>query len=276
MRFPLLLQPRWLGLHLVAVLAVLTCAVFGYWQYERAKEPARGEITSPVEDLAAAQRLDRVVTPGAYMPDEKANEAVTATGTYEADKQLLAPALSPEGEKGYYVIVPLVTGGDVAVTVNRGWIPREDADAVDDLPPLPDGEVTVSGWLRPPQKNDDGYIPVSVPKGHVARISASLLVNEWPYQLYEGYVTLAEQRPDISDNSAAASSGQGPALREIPPPDPPQEISWDWRNLSYAAQWEVFGAAVVVFWVSLVRRELRGRADSEGADPSEDGTADTR
>ncbi|MFC3998284.1 SURF1 family protein [Nocardiopsis sediminis] len=265
MRFPLL-QPRWIGLHLVALLAVAACAGLGYWQFVRAQEPDREMITNPVEDLAGAAPIGSVLEPGAYMSETEANQAVSATGVYDRDDPLLAPALSPEGDEGYYVLVPLVTEDDTALTVNRGWIPESDADAdaVGGLPALPEGEVEVTGWLISPQKEQDGYAPLSVPEGQVARIAPSLLVNEWPYRLYEGYLTLAEQRP-------ASTGGDVAAPREIPPPDPPQGIVWNWRNVSYAAQWWVFGVAVLVFWISLMRRE---QADA-GAGAGTDGGAGT-
>lgn len=266
MRFPLL-RPHWLGIHLVALVAVLVCFLLGYWQYERAQRPDRETITNPVEDLASAERIDTLLEPGQYMPQAIANEAVTATGTYDTERQLLAPALSPEGEEGYYVVVPLVVEDGVAVVVNRGWIP---ADAVDAVPPAPQGEVTVRGWLQMPQNEAyRGYSPI-VPEGQVARISSALLVNEWPYRLYEGYVTLGEQTPPTP-------AGADVALEEIPPPDPPQETVWNFRNLSYAAQWWVFGAAAVVFWVSLVRREReeqRAGRESGGSDGAAAPTAE--
>ncbi|MDA8369703.1 MAG: SURF1 family protein [Nocardiopsaceae bacterium] len=269
MRFPLL-QPRWLGIHLVAVLAFLVCLTCGYWQFVRAQEPSREVISNPIQDLAEAAPLDDVLQPGEYMPESEANQAVTATGEYDTDTPLLSPALSPEGDKGYYVLVPLITEGDTALTVNRGWVPEQDADAVDDLPPLPEGEVEVTGWLISPQKEQDGYIPVSVPEGQVERIAPAVLVNEWPYRLYEGYLTLAQQDPQGPEATAS-----GPELRRIPPPEPPEEIIWNLQNVSYAAQWVVFGIAVLVFWVSLVRRELNdsgpGDTDNGPHEPGADG-----
>lgn len=246
MRVPLLLRPRWLGIHLLALLVVLTCTLFGYWQYERAQRPDRETVTNPVADLAAAVDISTLLRPGEYMPQDLANEAVVVTGTYDAEHQLLSPALSPDGAEGYSVVIPLVTEDGVAVAVNRGWIPL---DAADEVPPPPDGEVTVRGWLQLPQDEASRGYSAILPEGQIARISSALLVNEWPYQLYEGYVTLGEQSPPTP-------AGAGSALEEFPPPDPPQGIVWNFRNLSYAAQWWVFGLAAIVFWVSLMRREL--------------------
>nr|WP_221308846.1 SURF1 family protein [Nocardiopsis mwathae] len=254
------MQPRWIGIHLAAVLVAVSCVGLGYWQYLRAQEPSREVITNPLQDLQEAADLSSVLRPGDYMPDDDANRAVTATGAYDADERRLAPALSPDGEEGYYVLYPLVTEEGAAVAVNRGWVRAQDIDAVDELPPPPEGEVTVTGWLRPPQSAADGYIPVTVPEGQIDRIAPSVLVNEWHYRLYEGYLTMAEQDP--ADPPAEAGS---PRTQVIPPPDPPEKIIWNWRSLSYAAQWVIFGIAAIVFWISLMRRE-------SGSGPDRDGT----
>ncbi|TQN28776.1 cytochrome oxidase assembly protein ShyY1 [Haloactinospora alba] len=266
MRFPLL-RPRWIGLHLTAVLAVTVCFVCGYWQFVRAQEPTRETITTPVQDLSEATSLGTVLEPGAYMPQDEANRAVTATGRYDTDAQLLAPALSPEDERGYYVIVPLVTDDGTALAVNRGWVPEDEAQDVGSLSPLPEGTVTATGWLRPPQKGEEeeAYVPVSSPEEEISRIAPSLLVNEWPYQLYEGYLVLGEQDPAAPEAGAAQTQP-----RNIPPPQPPPDTVWNWRNLSYAAQWGVFGVAVIVFWAALVRREL-----TEGGTGGKDGSHGT-
>ncbi|SKA34263.1 Cytochrome oxidase assembly protein ShyY1 [Marinactinospora thermotolerans DSM 45154] len=239
------------------MLAVVGCALLGYWQFERSQEPSREAITNPVEDLANASALGDMLAPGEYMPQTLANEAVTATGEYDPGSQLLSPALSPEGEEGYNVIVPLVTDEGVAVIVNRGWIP--EATTAEDLDTLPSGEVTVDGWLMMPQDQaSEGYSAMSVPEGQIERISPALLVNEWPYQLYGGYVALSEHSP--------GGAGSTPGLSEMPPPPPETKITWNFRNLSYAAQWLVFAVAAIAFWVSLMRRELADHR-SEGAGP---------
>ncbi|WP_241481704.1 SURF1 family protein [Nocardiopsis gilva] len=261
------MQPRWIGIHLAAVVVAVSCFGLGYWQYVRAQEPSREVITNPLQDLDDAARLQTVLQPGDYMPDDDANRAVTARGTYDADARRLAPALSPDGEEGYYVVFPLVTDDGVAVAVNRGWIHAEDVDKVDEMPAPPEGKVTVTGWLRPPQSAEDGYVPLTVPEGQIDRISTAVLVNEWPYRLYEGYLTMAEQDP--ADPPATSSA---PQAEVIPPPSPPKEIIWNWRSLSYAAQWVIFGIAAIVFWVSLMRREVgadRQRGDGSADDGGE-------
>ncbi|WP_040685269.1 SURF1 family protein [Nocardiopsis baichengensis] len=276
MRFRLL-TPRWIGLHLVALLAFAVCLAAGYWQFQRAQQPERGEIVNPAEELSGAQELDEVVEPTAYMPETLGNTAVTATGSFADTEPLLAPGYSEgadaedPGELGYYVVSPLVTGDDTAVAVNRGWIPADEAEDpgfTERLPAPPEGEVTVTGWLQPPQKDDEGVVPMDLPERHIARIAPSLLVNEWPYRLYGGYLVVGEQEP-----ADGAVPDGGIAMAPAPPPTPEPGIAWNWKNVSYAAQWTVFGGAVIVFWISLMRRELEDGADEHAAQGAPEGQA---
>ncbi|WP_017601215.1 SURF1 family protein [Nocardiopsis lucentensis] len=254
-----LLSPRWIGLHLLLALVVVVCSAGTYWQSLRSVEPDREVITNPAEDLADATPLDDLIDPGAYMhPDLYANTAVEATGHYDTDAQLLVPRFS-DGVRGYDVVLPLVTGDGTAVTVNRGW--TEDGS---DVPDAPGGRVTITGWILPPDAATDGVVPVDTPDGQVERIATSVLVNEWDYRLYEGYVALPE------DDPATAS------LRPVPPPEPPTEITVNWRSLGYAVQWAMFGVSAIAFWVVRVRRDVKeARSQRERASETEGGAGQT-
>ncbi|MFV2198263.1 SURF1 family protein [Nocardiopsis sp. LOL_012] len=248
MRSPLL-SPRWLGLHLMALLVVTVCSAGTYWQFVSAFEPEREVITNPAEDLADARPLDTLLEPGEYMhPGSFANTAVEVSGTYDTGAQLLVPRLQ-DGVRGFDVVLPLVTADGSAVAVNRGW-----TETPGDVAEAPEGQVTVSGWLLPPD-GADGVVPVETSGGQVERIAASVLVNEWDYPLYEGYVTLPEQDPATG------------SLAPVPPPEPPTEITVNWRSASYTVQWAMFGVSAVAFWILLVRRELRdARSEGSGRD----------
>ncbi|NYH52476.1 cytochrome oxidase assembly protein ShyY1 [Nocardiopsis arvandica] len=251
MRSPLL-SPRWLGIHLLVVLLAAVCVAGTSWQFVRAFEPDREVITNPVEDLDGAVPLSDLLEPGEYMhPDFFANNAVRATGHYDAEAQLLVPRVSG-GVGGYDVVVPLVTGEGTAVTMNRGW-----AEEGQDIPPVPEGEVTATGWLLPPVRAE-GAVPVDVSEGQVGRIATSVLVNEWDYRLYEGYVILPAQDPATD------------SLTPVPPPEPPTETKVNWRSLSYTVQWMMFGVSGVAFWILLMRREVK-EARSRGERASKDG-----
>ncbi|QRN81085.1 MAG: SURF1 family protein [Nocardiopsis sp. BM-2018] len=259
MRSPLF-TPRWIGLHLVAVLVAVVCVAGTYWQGATAFEPDRDVITNPVEDLADAVSITDLGEPGEFLhPNLTTNTAVEASGHFDAESQLLVPQRM-DGDEGYAVVIPLVTGEGVALPVNRGW--SEDGT---DLPAPPEGEVTVTGWLQPPQEHAEGFVPMGRPEvGTVERIAPSVLVGEWDYRIYAAYVTLPEREPAVD------------GLTPVPPPEPATEFTINWRSLSYAVQWAMFGVSAVVFWIILMRRELAeartrntGRASAENGEDSD-------
>lgn len=244
----------------MAVLVALVCAAGTYWQGTTAFEPDRETITNPVEDLADAVPLAELGEPGEFLhPSLTANTAVEATGRFDAQSQILVPRRM-DGAEGYAVVIPLVTEEGVALPVNRGW--SSDGS---DLPAPPGGEVTVTGWLQPPQESSEGFVPVGRPEaGTVERIAPAVLVGEWDYRIYAAYVTLPEGEPAVD------------GLTPVPPPEPPTEFTVNWRSLSYAVQWAMFGVSAVVFWIILMRRELAeartrdtGRSSQESGEGSD-------
>ncbi|MDE3723012.1 SURF1 family protein [Nocardiopsis sp. N85] len=246
MRSPLF-SPRWIGIHLVALLVAAVCVAGTAWQFARAFEPDREVITNPAEDLADAVPLEGLLEPGEYLhPDSFANTAVTVSGRYAPEDLLLVPR-QQDGVRGHDVILPLVTAEGAAVTIGRGWVP-EGAE----IPEVTTDEVTVTGWLLPPVK-DGGFTPIATEEGTIERIATSLLVNEWDHPLYEGYVVLPEGDP--------AAEG----LTPVPPPEPPTGLTVNWRSLSYTVQWAMFGVSGMVFWILTMRRELADARDDAGA-----------
>lgn len=254
-----LLSPRWLGIHLLAVLVAVVCVAGTYWQAVRSFEPDRETITNPVEDLADAVTIDELGEPGEFLhPNLTANTAIEASGRFDADSQLLVPQRLDQTQ-GYAVVLPLVTDEGVAMPVNRGW--TEDPE---NIPAPPEGDVTVTGWLQPPQDAPDGFFPVGAPdEGTAERIAPSVLIGEWDQQLYAAYITLPERE--------AAVDG----LTPVPPPEPPTEVTINWRSLSYAVQWAMFGVSGVVFWIILMRRELKDAAARETGGTTEDEDTET-
>ncbi|MDS1270060.1 SURF1 family protein [Lipingzhangella sp. LS1_29] len=264
-----LLSPRWLGIHLAMVLVVAGCALGAYWQYAAAKEPERDALPM-AENFADPVEVATVTSPGEYLPTDRANQPVQVTGRYDADHQRLTPGLSTTGEPGFHVVAPVVVDPppdapapetDTAVAVIRGWLSDEEVASGADAPPPPEGEVTVLGWLTPPQQEPtEGFTPVDIPEGHVERVSPAVLINEWPYQLFEGSITQTE--PDT------------PQLETSPPVETPEKYEWNLRNLSYAGQWGLFAVVALAFWGSLIRREARDTALQHDA-ADQDGRPDT-
>ena len=251
-----LLQPRWLAVHVGALLAVAAFVALGGWQWDRARTRDSGPPpTAPA--LSAARPLTEVVGVANLVTPDNRGAAVTVTGRYDVTHQLLSPGHDLRGEGGFYVVTPLVTSAGQAATVVRGWVPgREQPDAA--VPAPPSGPVTVRGYLAPSETPLPSGMAGVLPAGQVERVTTADLVNRWPYRLYDGSVLLADQQPPTT-----------PALATVPPPLPPTTTHWSVQSLTYALQWWLFAAATVWMWAAAVRKEAAissgGAAGAAGA-----------
>ena len=130
---------------ILILLLVLTCLAMAGLQYWRAA--TRGErfereqaalLSAPVS-LSAQQREREALI----------DRAAIARGRWRAEKTLFLDNKIHHGRPGYHVLTPLqLSGSEVVVLVNRGWIAaprlRSDVPSV----PTANGEVEVSGVTR--------------------------------------------------------------------------------------------------------------------------------
>lgn len=251
--------PRWVAAHVgIAVIAV-AFVLLGRWQWDS------GHRVAPLsaQELTAwytAEPVDQVINPQTGLDGTEVGQAVAATGSYDAARQLLVPGRALDGRAGYYVLAPLVTGPGQAIVVNRGWLPA-DGPAAPAVPAPPSGRVTVTGWAAEPEAttgtvNDNG-IAQSQPTasasgpGEVAAISPPQLVNIWPYHLLDGYISATDAR--------SLAGG----LKAVPAPLPPHGTSWDLLNIGYAFQWCFFAIFLIWWYILHWRRDLRTELEAE-------------
>lgn len=221
-------RPGLIGLHLFAVVALAVCIVLGLWQagvYDRRQDHERAD----------KQHVPRVALAGLWGPDQPLTSTlnqrpVTIEGTFApADQQVWVTGKKQAGRTGVWLASPvIVTGGDQALLVVRGWAPSATAP-----PPVPTGPVTFDAVLQPGESAGSPYDPQNRTIGSL-RIPA--LINELPFGLYSGFAISTD---------AAVSGG----LALVPPPVP-GDVSWTvgLRNLAYALQWWAFGLFVVFMW----------------------------
>lgn len=127
------------------LLLVLTCLAMAGLQYWRAA--TRGERFE-------REQAALVSTPVSLSPQQREREklidrAATARGRWRAEKTLFLDNKIYRSRPGYHVLTPLqLSGSEVVVLVNRGWIPaprlRSDVPSV----PTATGEIEVSGVTR--------------------------------------------------------------------------------------------------------------------------------
>ena len=249
-------SPRWIAAHVGIVVLAVTFLLLGRWQWDvghKVLPLTPAQLTTwrtpvPVATVLTADGMD----------GSNAGQAVQASGTYDASRQLLVPGRPLNGRPGYDLITPLVTGPGQAIAVNRGWLPAVGGgSAPPAIPAPPSGRVTMVGWAAQSESatgavNQNGIVQTQAPNAtvvgahEVAVISAAQLVNLWPYHLPDGYVSATD----------AASTAGG--LTPITAPLPPHGTSWDLLNIGYAFQWCFFAAVTVGWYVLYWRRELRG------------------
>jgi cytochrome oxidase assembly protein ShyY1 len=240
-----LLTPRWLGLHLFAVLAVPLCIWLGVWQL------SRFEQRTHTGDHRAAQAAALVARPvplsgllaGADAESVTAGDAgreVTFSGRYDAKEQLLVPQRVVNGKNGYEVLTPLQLPDGRHIAVIRGW-----TSSAAHVAPPPSGSVELHGRLQIAEDESSPQVisTGSLPSGQVGMISPSTLVNLLPYSIYNGWIALdADSTSLVPVPSYQAAEGDGLTLEAF-------------QNLGYTCQWFVFAGFVVFMWARLVRRE---------------------
>ncbi|MFG6193524.1 SURF1 family protein [Nonomuraea sp. JJY05] len=252
-----LLTPRWLALHVVVLLVIPAFVFLGRWQFGRFEERSANSerVTANIE--AAPVPLERLAAPGRQVRADNRFRKVTVSGTYDPSHALLVRRRPQEGQNGFYVLTPLVTGNGTAVIVNRGWVKAgATADATPEVPAPPAGQVTVTGRLRLSETEESSGIRdrPGLPAGQVLLIDADKIGKGLPYRLVGGYVELTEQTPR-------------PATAPAPVPEPDVGAGGG-LNLAYGVQWWLFIGIALAGWVLLIRREVAERKSGDSSKES--------
>lgn len=227
-------RPRWIAMLVLALAVAAGFAALGQWQLERSI--ASGTVVE--RDTETVRALDEVATPQEQMPSSLAGQVVEASGRFVDGDYLTVSGRVNDGVEGYWVVGHLQTDGasPAALAVALGWAPTE-REATSAIAGLPTGSATVTGRYLPgeaPQLTD-------FEKGERSTLSAADLINVWPDfsgDVYSGYL--------VSHDEAAG-------LDLIDSPTPTTEVSLNWLNLFYAAEWAVFAGFAVFMWYRLVK-----------------------
>jgi len=236
-------KPRWLGLFALVVAVMVTFGLLGLWQLSVARDNGRAEQalaspTLPVADIAA------VLTPHTPFPQDGSGRRITATGRYDGSAQVLVTPRLLRGQRGYWVVTPLVvrsTGARIAVV--RGFV----TDPAQAAAPAIATDVTVSGALTPGESpaQDTSTAGTALPDGQMTALDLSRLVNRWPGALYNAFVFATTEVPDVT-------SVASPAAQRVPPPALASG-GMSWRNTAYAFQWWAFALFAAYMWWKMVR-----------------------
>lgn len=251
--------PAWLrGIFLAAIPVVFAgMLALGVWQLSRLQERRahNAEIAARLAEPPAP------VTPQLFSADLAALDyrPAEARGVFDPAQEVVWRNQARSGAPGVHVITPLrLAGGEVAVLVDRGWLPYTQAE----LParaayPPPTGEVVIAGVLRLPARRSADFLPADPTLSpDLPRLDAWFWLDIEQIQAQIPYPLL----PLLLVQTTGADSQRLP-LAEFTP-----DLT-DGPHLSYAIQWFAF-AAIALFGPLLYWRQSRRRLELDHA-PSE-------
>lgn len=234
-----LTRPKWLGGLALATAFAVACYFLGQWQWGRFEEKSERNATLDRNYRAEPVAL-RDVIDGDRLGAGADWARVEVTGTYQPD-QLYVRNRPNDGIYGYEILGLLETPDDGLVVIDRGWVQNssEGAAVLPEVGPVPPGEVSVVGWIRPFERSLDRELP----QQQVASIARGDIEAEVGAEVAPAFV-LAQS--EVGSAGVAASE-----LLPLQPPD---------RSLgahqAYAIQWWITMALGYAFVILGVRREL--------------------
>jgi surfeit locus 1 family protein len=217
---------------LCTLIMLIVLVGLGTWQVYRLhwKETIMARIAA----AEAAPATPLTQDPGAYTK-------VVVTGRFRFDRAGLFGAevrdTTAGPTMGFHQIVPLERTDAPTVLVDRGWIPQKRTTALDD----PDGEVTITGYVRPGEKS--GWF--SAPDDVTTRQFYTL-----DPQVIAAAVRLGDTAPFTLVALGPALTGTYPAPAQHLP-RPPN------NHLSYVITWYGLAMALVIIFGTWVRKALR-------------------
>ena len=232
-----LLRPKWIAFHLLCLLGVVLMVNFSIWQFGRLSE--RREFNSEVRQRSA---LETVNISKLDLSDPLAVQwrSAGAIGTYDPNEQVLILNRSQNGVAGLNVVTPLILDDGRAILVNRGFIGLSATP-----PSAPSGTVRVLGTVQISEQRTAGRVTqASGEQSEFFRLDIALLEEQIDYELLP-----------VALVAKASEPSEGPTIAPINPPGLSQG-----PHLSYAIQWLIFSAAVIVGWVLAIRKSLANRA----------------
>jgi surfeit locus 1 family protein len=211
----------------------------GFWQLDRAEQKREIIKHYQGDKGGAVIRLDADMKLASGLEYQRAS----SVGRYDNAHQLLLDNRIHEGQAGYQVLTPFILrNSDVAVLVNRGWVPL--GESRDQLPELAVGEAqrTVLGRIKTPpaevfmlgeEEPRQGW-PYRIQRIHVQTLSEELKRTLLPIVLL-----LDNEEPDGYLREWQPLVGFGPE-----------------RNVGYAVQWFGLAAALLVIFFTVNSRRV--------------------
>lgn len=241
---------RWWWVTLLVIALMILLARLGFWQLDRLEQrrAANAQLLAAIESAP----IELNFTSGSYLglaprevPTDLANRDVVVVGEFDYANQRILKLQSWNGRAGVHLITPLVLeGSDVAVLVNRGWIPDAEYASGNAFANVT-GKQTVQGYVALTEtisrQTADAVVPVNI-GAELFRVDIAAIEPELPYQLLPFYVR--QSLPDV-------------ASTDLPIPVPKEVDLSEGPHLDYALQWFIFSIGLGIAYVIYVHRSLK-------------------
>lgn len=236
----LLFTRRWLTALAAAVAFAVAAYFLGVWQWGRHEAKVERNALLDHHYTAPPVPVGSVLRGTAPLTAAQDWTRVTATGTYGSGQQLLVRNRVKGSASGYEVLAALTLPDGRTLTVDRGWVAPSNRGAAGapDVPPAPEGTVTVVGWLNPGEGVDDR----SMPPGQLPRIDLQRAGRDFGTPVMGAYL--------IRQSEHLASGATPVAPLPLDPPD--RDLG---PNQAYAYQWWLFMVAGLGLVYLGVRRD---------------------
>lgn len=244
-------RPRWLGYLALALIFALVTTLLGLWQWHRHEDRVDRRTVVEANYFGDPVPLDDVLPGSDPLDPEDQWTRVSVQGTYAAQDQHLVRNRPHQRVYGYEVMVPLLLEDGTALGVDRGWVPNAPtAQQLPDVPDAPEGQVTLTGWLRPSEPD----LGREMVPGQLASIDLPRLAAATDQNLRGGYLVLEEETPP-------------PAARPAQLDAPDTGLG---SHFAYALQWWLTAPVGLVLVLVMARREAQeeaGPGDPRGSPP---------
>jgi surfeit locus 1 family protein len=237
----LLISRRWWWTTLLVIAGMALLARLGFWQLDRLDQ-RRSTNAQLIQQLNSSPiNLNSEQLP-ANLADLEDRQAVVS-GSFDYSSQVMLTQQNWQGRPGVHFITPfLVDRLDVAILIDRGWIPAREA-ATGDLASYNDGSTAdVEGVIRLSDSISAVPSGLNEPKEDWYRVDVAAIEAQMPYTLMPVYLQWLPEGPDLELPYRAE--------REI-------DLS-EGSHLGYAIQWFLFATVLGVGYLALIlQREKR-------------------
>ncbi|TYL56032.1 SURF1 family protein [Nocardioides sp. BGMRC 2183] len=244
-----LLSRRWVLFFLTIIVVGYATWWLGEWQFGRLEDRKDRNAIIRANETQDPASVNDVLAPGDPVAADEEWRVVTATGTYDVDDTVIVRYRTDDnGLPGVDAVVPLVTADGTALLVDRGWYGTDDpATTGSDVPAPPEGEVTITGWVRA-----DGTGDSTVVHDQSTRAISSIAIGDaLDREVYGGFVDLRSEDPEPAEPLTRAEL---PELDEGP-------------HFFYGLQWWFFGVLAAAGFGYLAWDERRNGRRGERRPP---------